>query len=50
MSIEKPNNSMGADRASHEAAGEIIDPPRELTKEEKSELGELLESLGANGE
>jgi hypothetical protein len=49
MSIETPNNSKGADRVNHEAVGEIIDPPRELTEAEKSELGELLESLGANG-
>jgi hypothetical protein len=49
MSIETPNNSKGAGKASHEGAGEIIDPPRELTKAEKSKLGELLESLGANG-
>ena len=49
MSIETPNNSKGADQASREAAGEIINPPRGLTEAEKSELGELLESLGANG-
>jgi hypothetical protein len=50
MSIETPNNSKGAGKASHEAAGEIIDTPRELTKEEQSELGKLLKRLGTNGE